>query len=48
VKIYELFLQFGLSDSSAMAVLFLTVALGLFILLRHLAYGGVASGGRRL
>jgi molybdate/tungstate transport system permease protein len=48
VKIYELFLQFGLGDSSAMAVLFLTVALGLFILLRHLAYGGMPSGGRRL
>jgi molybdate/tungstate transport system permease protein len=48
VKIYELFLQFGLGDSSAMAVLFLTVALALFILLRHLAYGRMGSGGRRL
>lgn len=48
VKIYELFLQFGLGDSSAMAVLFLTVALALFILLRYLAYGRMGSGGRRL
>jgi len=39
VKIYDLFLQFGLGDSSAMAVLFLTVVLALFILLRYLAYG---------
>jgi molybdate/tungstate transport system permease protein len=46
VKIYDLFLQFGLSDSSAMAVLFLTVALFLFILLRHLAYGRVTPGGQ--
>ena len=37
VKIYDLFLQFGLGDSSAMAVLFLTVALILFIILRQLA-----------
>ena len=42
VKIYDLFLQFGLGDSSAMAVLFLTVVLALFILLRYLAYGGTA------
>ena len=39
VKIYDLFLQFGLNDSSAMAVLFLAVALTLFILFRYLAYG---------
>jgi molybdate/tungstate transport system permease protein len=37
VKIYDLFLQSGLGDSTAMAVLFLTVALTLFIILRHLA-----------
>ena len=47
VKIYDLFLQFGLGDSSAMAVLFLTVALALFILLRYLAYGGMVSRGPR-
>ena len=39
VKIYDLFLQSGLGDSSAMAVLFLTVALLLFIILRQLARG---------
>jgi molybdate/tungstate transport system permease protein len=42
VKIYDLFLQFGLGDSSAMAVLFLTVVLVLFILLRYLTRGGLA------
>jgi len=46
VKIYDLFLQFGLGDSSAMAVLFLTVALSLFILLRTLAYGRETPRGR--
>ena len=39
VKIYDLFLQFGLQDSSAMAVLFLIIALTLFILFRYFAYG---------
>lgn len=45
VKIYDLFLQTGLTDSSAMAVLFLTVALALFILLRYFAYRRVTPGG---
>ena len=47
VKIYDLFLQFGLDDSSAMAVLFLAVALTLFILFRYLAYGRRAAPGGR-
>jgi molybdate/tungstate transport system permease protein len=47
VKIYDLFLQFGLGDSSAMAALYLTVALSLFILFRYLAYGRVVPGGRQ-
>jgi len=47
VKIYDLFLQFGLGDSSAMAALYLLVALSLFILFRHLAYGRVIPGGRQ-
>jgi molybdate/tungstate transport system permease protein len=39
VKIYDLFIQFGLDDSSAMAVVFLVVTLALFILFRSLARG---------
>ena len=39
VKIYDLFIQFGLNDSSAMAVVFLTVTLLLFILFRSLVHG---------
>ncbi len=39
VKIYDLFMQTGLEDSSAMAVLFLAVSLTLFILFRYLAHG---------
>ncbi|MEJ2658361.1 MAG: ABC transporter permease [Desulfobacterales bacterium] len=39
VKIYDLFLQTGLRESTAMAVLFLTIALILFIILRQLARG---------
>ncbi len=46
VKIYDLFLQFGLDDSSAMAVLFLVVALGLFILFRSLSGRRGPPGGR--
>jgi molybdate/tungstate transport system permease protein len=46
VKIYDLFLQFGLGDSSAMAALYLTVTLSLFILFRYLAFGRVVPGGR--
>jgi molybdate/tungstate transport system permease protein len=37
VKIYELFLQFGLDESSGMALLLLIVSLALFILFRTLA-----------
>jgi molybdate/tungstate transport system permease protein len=36
VKIYDMFLQFGLADSSAMAALFLAVTLSLFIVFRWL------------
>ena len=39
VKIYELFIRFGLEDATGMALLMLIVALLLFILLRALAYG---------
>ncbi len=45
VKIYDLFLQSGLEDSSAMAVLFLIVTLTLFIFFRYLAYGRRAERG---
>jgi len=45
VKIYDSFLQFGLDDSSAMAVLFLAVSLTLFILFRYLAYGRRSAPG---
>lgn len=37
VKIYDLFLQFGLGESSAVAVLFLAVTLSTFLVLRYLA-----------
>ena len=37
VKIYDLFLQSGLDESSAMAVIFMTIALALFIALRWVA-----------
>ncbi len=43
VKIYELFLQFGLGESSAMAVLFLIVALSTFLVFRYLANFSWAS-----
>ena len=46
VKIYDLFLQFGLRDSSAMAALYLTAALSLFIVFRYLAFGHAASRSR--
>ena len=39
VKIYELFLQAGLNESVAASVLFLIIVLGLFWILRLLAYG---------
>ena len=47
VKIYDLFLQTGLSDSSAMAVLFLTIALILFIILRQFARSLGYKGGKK-
>lgn len=39
VKIYELFLRFGLDQAAGAAVLLLIVSLGLFILLRAIAHG---------
>jgi molybdate/tungstate transport system permease protein len=36
VKIYDLFLQSGLGDSSAMSALFLAITLSLFIASRYL------------
>jgi molybdate/tungstate transport system permease protein len=44
IKIYELFLSFGLGESTGAAVLFLAIVLLLFIALRQLAYG---RGGHR-
>ena len=47
VKIYELFLQSGLNEAAAAAVLLLAIALALFILFRHFAYGAaIARAGR--
>ena len=43
VKIYELFLRFGLEQSAAAAVLLLVVSLGLFMLLRALAQRGAPA-----
>jgi molybdate/tungstate transport system permease protein len=40
VKIYELFLRFGLEQSASAAVLLLIVSLSLFVLLRTLAQRG--------
>ena len=45
VKIYDLFLQFGLGDSTAMAALYLTVTLSLFVFFRYLAFSRPASRG---
>lgn len=39
IKIYELFLRFGLREAAGMALLVLVIALGLFIGLRYLATG---------
>lgn len=44
IKVYELFLRFGLDDAAGAAVLFLGVVLLLFIVLRSFAYG---RGGAR-
>lgn len=48
VKIYEMFLRFGLDDAAAAATLLLLVSLALFILFRALAFrrGIVAGSGR--
>lgn len=48
VKIYEMFLRFGLDDAAAAALLLLVMSLALFILFRQLAYGrrGAARIGR--
>ena len=45
VKIYEMFLQFGLNEASAMALLLLTVSLALFIVFRHIARRQRVSAG---
>jgi molybdate/tungstate transport system permease protein len=45
VKIYELFLRFGLDQASGMAVLLLVVSLALFILLRHVSRGRIVLAG---
>lgn len=47
VKIYELFLRFGLDEAAAAAVLLLALSLGLFVLFRHFAYGTTISGAGR-
>ena len=47
VKIYELFLRFGLQQAAGAAVLLLIVSLVLFILLRALAQRGVPAPGSR-
>ncbi len=47
VKIYELFLQSGLSEAAAAAVLLLALALALFILFRHFAYGAAVARAER-
>lgn len=48
VKIYDLFLRFGLDAATGAAVLLLIVTIGLFILLRSIAFGAAARalGGR--
>lgn len=46
VKIYELYLRFGLDDAAGMSVLLLAISLGLFILLRALAFGRGAPPGQ--
>ena len=44
IKVYELFLRFGLDDATGAAVLFLAIVLVLFVVLRQFAYG---RGGNR-
>lgn len=45
VKIYELFIRFGLEEATGMALLLLVICLVLFLLLRRLAYGRRHSPG---
>jgi molybdate/tungstate transport system permease protein len=45
VRIYTLFLRYGLDEAAAAAVLLLIVCLALFILFRALAYGRVVDAG---
>ncbi len=45
VKIYELFIRFGLDEATGMALILLVVALVLFIALRTLAYGRSHAAG---
>lgn len=47
IKIYELFLRFGLDEAAAAAVLLLALSLGLFVLFRHFAYGVTIAGAGR-
>lgn len=47
VKIYELFLRFGLDQAAGAAVLLLIVSLALFVLLRALAHGRMSIGNNR-
>jgi molybdate/tungstate transport system permease protein len=47
IKIYELFLRFGLDQAAAAAVLLLALSLGLFVLFRHFAYGSTITGAGR-
>ena len=48
VRIYELFLRYGLDDAAAAAVLLLILSLASFVVLRYFAYGrgDSLSGGR--
>lgn len=47
VEIYRLFLQSGLTESAAAAVLLLAVALASFVVVRTLASGALLAGARR-
>jgi molybdate/tungstate transport system permease protein len=46
VRVYEMFLRFGLEDAAGAAVLLLLVSLVLFMLFRYLAYGRGTAGRR--
>jgi molybdate/tungstate transport system permease protein len=46
VRVYEMFLRFGLDDAAGAAVLLLLVSLVLFLLFRYLAYGPEIAGRR--